>query len=246
MARSILAIALAAALGGCVVIGDADQPISAIHMPAPVPGATPEAVVVLPGFGDRAEAMRDFGAAVQRAWPQADVLLTNATFAYYQEGALVPRLEQDVIGPARKRYARVWLAGASMGGAGVVLYKRAHPGQLDGLLLFAPFLGDEDLLEEVSAAGGVRKWEPGPRPAAVDGDNYQREMWRAIKDWSREPALARRVWLVCGKSDKLLAASRLAAAAVPAAQYFEVEGGHKWVVWAHAVEATLPRLRGAT
>ncbi|MGH8442522.1 MAG: alpha/beta hydrolase-fold protein [Nevskiaceae bacterium] len=237
--------ALGAVLAGCIVIGDEDAPISAIHLPAPAPNGTPEAVVVLPGFGDNAERMRDrgFAQAVQRAWPHADVLLTNATFAYYSNGALVSRLEQDVIGPARKRYAKVWLAGASMGGAGTLLYERAHPGQLTGLLLMAPFLGDDELLEEVRAAGGVRKWEPGPAPAVVDGDNWQREVWRVIKDWSRDPALARRVWLLCGTSDKLLAASRLAAPALPAAHYAEVEGGHKWEVWGPAAEATLARAR---
>ena len=246
MARSILAIALAAALGACIVLGDADEPISTIRLAAPTPNGTPEAVVVLPGFGDDAERMRDrgFAAAVQRAWPHADVLLTNATFAYYSKGVLVSRLEQDVIAPARQRYAKVWLAGASMGGSGTVLYEREHPGQLAGLLLMAPFLGDDELLDEVRAAGGILKWEPGPKPAAVDGDNWQREIWRTIKDWSRDPALARRVWLLCGTSDKLIAPARLAAPALPAAHFTEVEGGHKWEVWAPAAEATLPRMRG--
>ena len=109
MARSVPAIALAAALGGCVVIGDADDPIATIRVAAPAPNGTPEAVIVLPGFGDDAEAMRDrgFAEAVQRAWPHADVLLTDATFAYYSKGVLVPRLEQDVIAPARQRKVRM-------------------------------------------------------------------------------------------------------------------------------------------
>ena len=245
MARSILAIALAAALGACVIIGDADDPISAIRLAAPAPNGTPEAVVVLPGFGDDAERMRDrgFAAAVQRAWPHADVLLTNATFAYYSKGSLVPRLEQDVIAPARQRYAKVWLAGASMGGSGTLLYERQRPGQVAGLLLMAPFLGDEDLLDEVRAAGGILKWEPGPPPAAVDGENWQREIWRVIKDWTRDPALARRAWLLVGTSDKLLASARLAAPALPPAHYVEVEGGHTWQVWAPAAEMMLPRMR---
>ena len=54
-----------------------------------------------------------------------------------------------MIAPARARgYAGVWLAGASMGGMGTLLYERSRPGELDGLVLLAPYLGDRGLLEE--------------------------------------------------------------------------------------------------
>jgi len=247
MARSIIAIALAAALSGCFTIGDADEPITTITVPAPAPNDTPEAVIVLPGFGDSASRMQDrgFAEAVQRAWPQVDVVLTNTTFAYYNRGVLVPRLEQDVMAPALKRYKKLWLAGASMGGSGTLLYEHEHEGQMQGLLLFAPFLGDKDLLEEVRAAGGVTKWDPGPRPDALSADNWQRELWRVLKARAGNPVLAKRTWLICGKEDKLLAASRLASEALPASQYFEVEGGHKWEAWSKAAEATLPRIRAS-
>jgi len=245
MARSFVAIALAAALSGCFTLGDADEPITTITVPAPAPNGTPEAVIVLPGFGDSATRMQDrgFAEAVQRAWPHVDVVLTNTTYAYYSNGVMVPRLEQDVMAAAFKRYKKVWLAGASMGGAGTLLYEREHPGRMQGLLLFAPHLGDDELIDEVRAAGGVTQWEPGPRPAALDGGNWQREIWRVLKARTTDPALAQRTWLICGKEDHLLAASRLASAALPAGHYFEVEGGHKWEAWSKAAEAALPRIR---
>ncbi|MGQ0587288.1 MAG: alpha/beta hydrolase-fold protein [Gammaproteobacteria bacterium] len=246
MKRLILP-ALAATLAGCFVIGDADEPIATVSLPAPAPNGAREVVVVLPGFGDDAEVMHDRGIAesMQRAWPHADVVLASATFAYYRGGRLVERLEQDVIEPARKRYAKVWLAGASMGGAGALLYERAYPGRVAGVLLFAPFLGDDDVLDAIRAAGGVRKWDPGAVPAAVDGDNWQREIWRVIAGWAQDPKLAQRAWLVCGRDDRLLGAAQLAAEALPAAHFFEVDGGHTWKVWRQAAEATMPRMREA-
>jgi len=91
----------------------------------------------------------------------------------------------------------------------------------------------------------VRKWDPGPPPAAVDGDNWQREIWRVLHGWAQDPKLAQRAWLVCGRDDKLLPASKMAAEALPATHYLEVDGGHKWSVWRQAAEATMPRMREA-
>src|SRR3990172_6355715 len=101
--------------------------------------------------------------------------------------------------PHRSRgYREIWLAGASMGGVGVTLYEHEHPGELTGLLLMAPYMGDGTLIEEIAAVGGVAAWEPGPKPIEIDRANGVREQWRVIKSWSRDAAMSKRVWLVCG------------------------------------------------
>lgn len=246
-AISVSTILGTALLGGCFTFGDARQPIEMLLVPGPAHGAPSEAVVLLPGFGTDAKDMREheIDQAVHKAWPDADLLLTSATFAYYSHGQLVARLESDVMGPAQARYKKVVLAGASMGGMGALMYENAHPGQVAELVLFAPFLGDGKLLDEIRAAGGVRAWTPGPVPEKIDGDNYQREMWRTIKSWSDDPAKARRIWLVCGKDDHLLEAVRLAATALPPSHYLEVEGGHSWKAWAASAEQVMARIRSA-
>jgi pimeloyl-ACP methyl ester carboxylesterase len=240
-------LAAAAALAGCVAIGDEERPIDTVVVPSPRDAPAADVIVVLPGFGADAEDLQDHGVAqaIHRGWPQADVMLTSATFAYYVHGVLVERLEQDVIRPARARYRNVWLAGASVGGMGAILYERHHPRQLAGLVLFAPWLGDGKILDEVRAAGGVRGWEPGAVPAKIDGDTYQREMWRVIKGWSQDPAAARRVWAVVGTEDRLLEADRLLAAALPAGHYMEVAGGHTWTAWLTAAEQVIARIRAS-
>lgn len=246
---AVTALALVTALlGGCFTFGDEKQPIEMVLVPGPVPGVPSEALVVLPGMGTDAADMRDerIDQAIHQAWPAADVLLTSATFAYYSHGVLVPRLASEVMGPVQARYKKVYLAGASMGGMGALLYEHAHPGEVDGLVLFAPFLGSGDLLDEIREAGGVRAWNPGAVPEKVDGDNYQREMWRTIKSWSEDPRKAQRIWLVCGKDDRLLEAARLAATALPAGHYLEVEGGHRWSVWRSSVQQILPLIRRAS
>jgi len=191
--------------------------------------------------------MRDHGLAevIRESWPEADVLLTSATFAYYRDGKLVPRLRDEIVGPARsKGYARVWLAGASLGGMGALLYEREHPGELTGLALFAPFLGNSELLDEIRAAGGPRTWDPGPLPAEMNADNYQRQVWKMVKGWT--PELARRVWLACGTSDRLIEDVRLLAPQLPGSHTLELPGGHTWSLWISSAKEVFSRIRIAS
>jgi pimeloyl-ACP methyl ester carboxylesterase len=107
-------------------------------------------IVFLPGLGDRARTFFDEGFVdlVRRKGLSADVVAADATYGYYASGTFVTRLDADVIAPAkRKGYARIWLIGPSMGGFGSIFYASQRPAQLDGVLAFAPWLGDDALLQ---------------------------------------------------------------------------------------------------
>lgn len=237
---------MAVSLAGCVAIGDSRVPIGTIEVAAPRPSVERALVIVLPGFGvDAAEMLsRGVAGAIQEAWPEADVVLTSATFAYYRDGRLVERLQGEVVGPAlEKGYRRLWLAGASMGGMGALLYEREHPGAFEGIALLAPFLGSNELLREIRSAGGLRQWDPGPLPANVSSDDYQRQVWKMLKGWEDRPALARRVWLLCGTSDRLIDGVRLLAQELPGANFLEVEGGHTWETWVRGAKEVFARIR---
>ena len=233
-------------LAGCVVIGDSQVPIGTMEVAAPRPSAERTLVIVLPGFGvDAAEMMgHGIAAAIQDAWPEVDVVLTSATFAYYRDGRLIERLHNEVVEPAlNKGYRRIWLAGASMGGMGALLYERERPDSLAGIVLFAPFLGSNSLLHEIRAAGGPRQWDPGVLPAEMSGDNYQRQVWKMVKGWGDQPELARRVWLFCGTDDRLIDAVRLLAPELPGTNFLELPGGHTWDTWARGARELFARIR---
>jgi enterochelin esterase-like enzyme len=240
-----VAVLAGAVLAGCFAVGDEDEPITAITVPSPTGTAATMAVVVLPGFGATAQDMLERGVAeaVHRSWPDADVLLTNATFAYYAHNVLVPHVEADIMAPARERYRKLWLVGASVGGMGAIMYERRYPGRVEGLILFAPWLGEQELHDEIRAAGGIRQWEPGPVVDEFDQKTYQREMWRVIKGWAQHPPDAKRIWVVCGKEDRLLEPDRLLATALPASHYLEVDGGHAWVTWLTAAPVVMSKVR---
>jgi len=172
------------------------------------------------------------------------VLLADATFAYYNKGNLIERLHGEIVSPAQRAgYRKIWLAGASLGGMGALLYEQQHPGEVTGIVLFAPFVGDRKLLQEISDAGGPRAWNPGELPAEVNSDNYQRQVWKMVKGWAEEPQRARRVWLACGVEDRLLAGARLMATALPQDRFIELPGGHTWAAWINGGKTVFTRIK---
>jgi hypothetical protein len=228
-------IAMLLTLAGCLPPSDPAKTIPTLLVPAPQPAK--RLVIVLPGRADGLPALRDSGmaAAIQGVWPDADVLFAELTLGYYMQGRAPERLHAEVVVPARQRgYREVWLAGASMGGMGVLLYDRLRPGEMDGLVLLAPYLGDRKLLREIGDAGGIATWDAGP-PQEVNDDTWQREIWRHIQTVSRDPAQSKRFWLAYGDKDRLRNAVPLLAPALPADQVLVRDGGHTWTVWSPAI-----------
>ena len=227
-------------LFGCFPRGDPSKPIPTFLIGAPQKAQ--RLVVVLPGRGDDLNDLRKSGVAqaVQSAWPDADVMLTGLALGYYMDGQAEQRLHDEVIVPGRRRgYAQVWLVGASLGGMGALMYDRAYPNQVTGMVLLAPYLGEKPVLSEIAAAGGVAAWRPAAQPAAVNAGNFQQELWRHLQTWSRQPAAARNVWLAYGKTDRLRDAMPLLAPLLPPGHVLVREGGHEWRVWTPATRDVL-------
>lgn len=235
---SLLLAALA--LASCAAVEKPQALIPTETVAARTPGTATRLVIVLPGRGDDLAALKATGiaAAIQESLPDAQVVLVGLTFPYYTEGRAVQRLHDEIVLPARQRgRSEIYLAGASMGGMGVLLYEREYPNQLSGLVLMAPFMGDASLIEEIKAAGGLPRWKAGPVPATINGDNVGREEWRIAQSWIDNPGRARNVWLICGQGDQFHPAARILASLLPAQNYFAPAGGHAWRVWIQGASA---------
>ena len=229
---SLLAALLCLPLAACFPKGNSRVPIP--HLLVAAPTTASRLVIVLPGRGDDLAAMQRTGMAeaIQSAWPDADVVLTGLSLDYYLQGRAPQRLHDEIVVPSRSRqYRQTWLVGASMGGMGTLLYDRAYPGQMHGLVLLAPYVGDRKLLKEIGEAGGVPQWQPGAVPAALDANNYQREIWRHLKGWSGDPTRTRHVWLAYGDRDRLKSTMPLLQPLLPTDHVLVREGGHDWKTW---------------
>jgi pimeloyl-ACP methyl ester carboxylesterase len=187
-------------------------------------------IVLLPGRRDSPEDFGrfDFPALAARAGVVADMVAVDAHLGYYYHRTIVERLHEDVIAPARKRYARIWLAGISIGGTGSLLYAAEHPQNVDGILLLAPYLGEKDLIDEVAAAGGLRGWSP---PARLAPDDFQLQLWVWLKSYFDRSENRPPLYLGYGRSDSFARADGLLGGALPPGHVLTAPGGHDWRTW---------------
>lgn len=225
---------------GCYPKGDPTAPIPTLLLPANA--SAQRLVVVLPGRADDLQSLRSSGiaGAIQSQWPDADVVLTGLALGYYFNGNATRRLHDEILSPARARgYREIWLLGASLGGMGALMYDHEHPGDVDGIVLLAPYLGEAPLLDQIRATGGLDNWDAGPVPAVIDQDNFQRELWRHLQSWQRDPRKAGNVWLAYGNRDRLRSSMPLLVPLLPPSHVFVREGGHAWKVWTPATREIL-------
>jgi pimeloyl-ACP methyl ester carboxylesterase len=187
-------------------------------------------VVLLPGRGS---AVRSFGAEgfvkeLQLKRPDLDIIGVEAHLGYYQDRTLPLRLKEDIIAPAKKLgYDNIWLVGISMGGLGALMYDTAYPGDLMGICVLAPYLGEGSLFEEISLAGGLEKW----RPDAVRGNDVDREIWQRLSAYAAGDRSAGRVFLGYGNEDSFAATNHFFGTLLPDGQVVTARGGHDWQTW---------------
>jgi len=191
-------------------------------------------VVLLPGMGDEAEDFERNGlvAEIKQRGLSIDMIAANATLGYYARGTFPERLASDVIGPARAHgYEQLWLIGNSMGGMGTLYYSRVHTDHVTGVLALAPYLGEDELIDEIYAQGGLARWRAPPRVAVMNEDNYQREIWRWLQAMTRGQEPGPVLYIGFGRSDKLARPDSLLAAALADDHKFTLEGAHDWPTW---------------
>jgi pimeloyl-ACP methyl ester carboxylesterase len=228
-------------LVGCAGAMRAPVPMRSVEHAAP---QTPAKClfVFLPGMGDRAETFeeRGFVEALRQRQLSADVRAADATFGYYRGGTFLERLHTDVIAPAKTRgYREIWLVGPSMGGFGSLFFARAHAAEITGVLAIAPYLGQREVIKEITAAGGLKNWQAPPKVETPDQDNYQRELWRWLQAATQGREAAPLIFAGYGEKDRLRVADALLTAELPPSRVFLTDGGHEWPTWRRILAAFL-------
>lgn len=209
-------------LSGCATTGN--EPLQSISYPREENARQPNLLVMLRGLGADNTVFAEQGIIdeIRKLELPFDVIAPDAHFGYYQSETFEQRLKEDVIDPARRQgYEKIWLAGFSMGGLGALIYLRAHPDDIDGILLTSPFLGWPGVHREIDLAGGVSGWNS----ATDDPKDWQRMIWTWIskQDFNKQVP----IWLGYGESDMLsLAGPPLLATVLPEARVFTTPGNH--------------------
>lgn len=217
--------------GGCVGPWTAAPvPVPTVQL-APMPAGSDCLLVLLPGRGDRASVFghSSFAQPVADAGVRAGVVAADLHVGYYVNRTAEMRLHEDVVVPAKARgVSEIWLVGVSLGGLGALAYDRFHPGEVSGIVLLAPFLGEDEVIDEVASGGGLPGWQP-RLPLAPD--DWQRNIWLWLKRFARPGPDTPELVLGWGSGDALAPSCRLLADVLPADRTFVVPGSHDWSVW---------------
>ena len=243
MNLSRLSVLITFTLAALIVTGctpAARIPMDTVYFDPEGPKQNSCLIVFLPGRWNSAASFADEGfvAAVRRSGLQADMMAAGAHMGYYLEHTFPERLHEDVIMPAKNRgYGQIWLVGVSIGGLGALWYDGEHPGELAGIVVLAPYLGEPETYGEVYRSGGLSKWTP----SFIADNDWQRKIWINLKTFeTREKSLAR-LYLGYGLSDRFAVPDGMLAEVLPMEQVFTVEGGHDWPTWRRLWEEILKK-----
>jgi pimeloyl-ACP methyl ester carboxylesterase len=202
-----------------------------LPVPALSTAAAPTRMLWLPGayHGAQDFLTAGFAEAVRTRHIALDLDFVDLELAHVGDRSALKRLRSDLVLPARAAGVSIWMGGISLGGLFALDYAASHPDELDGLCLFAPYLGNRLLTTEIARAPGLAAWQPGE----LAETDEERRIWRYIK--SRR-ADSRPLYLGFGRADRFAAAHELLAATLPAGWVDVIAGGHDWSAWSRLWE----------
>ena len=191
-------------------------------------------IVFLPGRHDRPERFEEQGAvkALRDAGIRADAVAADAHMGYYRNRSVITRLMEDVVKPARRQgYERIYLVGISLGGFGSLAALSEHPDEFAGVLLIAPYLGDDGVIDDVREAGNPMKWKPSEEDPSDPGEM----LWTRILPMQRAGTFSR-VYLAYGAEDRLAPGAAELTKLIGEDHVLVRDGGHDWATWKGLIE----------
>lgn len=190
-------------------------------------------VVFMPGMLDTPDTFRERGFLddAARASDRCDLVAVDAHFGYYRTGQIRQRVRRDILRLAESRgYDEFWIVGISMGGMGTMLVAQDNPGRVAGVVLLAPFLGDDALIESIEAAGGLAEWQPADDLDPYDSDEFDDAMWAWLRGYAGGAEPRPELYMGHGDDDVRAGVALLAATQSPQ-RFGTTPGGHNWNTW---------------
>jgi pimeloyl-ACP methyl ester carboxylesterase len=187
-------------------------------------------LVLLPGIHNTIDKFESHGFidTVHQSGQPCDLVSVDAHYGYYDAGTIVEQLRNDVIIPAQQAgYSDIRIVGISLGGFGALLYANRYSTEVNALVLMAPWLGSEELIDSITAAGGLENWQPND----IADKQSSQDIWLQRKNHSTTTSYFPGLYLGYGTIDKFRQAHTLFAGTLPDDHVFTIAGGHNWSSW---------------
>ena len=227
--RLIVFLIVTAGVSGCSIIFAVETPVPALHYPAP-DGSTSKMVVFLPGFAEGPEQFEnnDFIRLLQERYPSVSAVAMDTHLGYYKKGMLADRVIGETIEPAiAEGYDTIVVVGLSMGGYGALWTSDSIPGDVDGIVLMAPYLGDIDAPKGVKEHGGMREWVA----SFSDELDFDEIPWIWADGLIYGDRGNPQIVLAYGDADRLKPNASVLEKHLPREHVFTNDGPHKWTAW---------------
>ena len=198
----------------------------AIFEPAQAGVTAPQRVLLLPPAYSQPEdfLQAGFAEAVRTRGLELDLVFVEARLMTVTDRSILTHLHELLAEARAGGCTTLWLGGISLGAYLALACAECALRELDGLCLFAPYLGSHIVTQEIDRAGGLERW----RPQESGADEEERRIWSFIKAQARGPLP---IHLGLGADDRFGVRHRTLAAALPAESVDQVPGGHEWPVW---------------
>ena len=139
---------------------------------------------------------------------------------------MIPRIRKDIFRLIRNDgYKNIWIVGVSIGGLSSLAYLHHHEKDLCGVVVLAPYLADDRLIEEVRKFGGIKKWVPAAEKIKDSIDDQINSLWR----WLTTKNDFSNIYLGYGKQDRYLVGSHLLETFLEPSHVISLDGEHDWV-----------------
>jgi pimeloyl-ACP methyl ester carboxylesterase len=225
----IIFVAAALATSGCY---QKMPPVTPIPFKYYKSGNSPSKtlLVLLPVIHDTIDKFESHGFidTVHQSEQPCDLVSVDAHYGYYDARTITERLRNDVIAPAQQAgYSDIKIVGISLGGFGALLYANRYSTEVNALVLLAPWLGSDELINSITAAGGLEYWQPSD---AIDEQALQ-DIWLQRKQHATTASDFPRLYLGYGTTDKFQQAHTLFAGTLADDHVFTIADGHNWSSW---------------
>jgi len=228
MLKFLLGLFVIFSLSACASFGDSSLPLTLREISSGK--ESPNLLVMFPGINSAGTDFIDYGfvEVFQQKYSGVDIMLVDTRFAYTLTGNLSERIQNEIIVPALvKGYTNIWFVGVSLGGLGVLEYDKSFPDNINGMVLIAPYLGNEYKMKDFLSHES---------PLMRSKLHYKSTdktylLWRYILNKTKTKESKENLFLAYGDSDRLKDAHHTLADLLDDDNIFIEKGGHKWVTW---------------